>query len=160
MLEGLKERVSTWAKNQNESTISNQGCPLCTAESTGHRMDATTYDIWCTGCGSEWEHTGEKVDTWREYELVSCPEEPSREGETRSGYEWSQMKNDLGTEGIHDGETSMLGGTKAVSGFGTGAIFTTLGFPALALFPPLGALMILVGIPLMLIGIYQYIAPS
>jgi hypothetical protein len=122
-------------------------------------MDVTTSDIWCTACEAEWEYTGEKVDTWKEYELVSCPEDENRVGETRSGFVWSQMQNDLEAEEIHDGEVSTLGGKKAVSGFGTGAVFTTLGGIALAIFPPLGLLMILVGIPLMLVGIYQYIAP-
>jgi hypothetical protein len=120
-------------------------------------MDTKTRDTWCTECGSEWEYTGEKVDSWREYELTACPEDPEREGTTRSGFEWSQMQNDIGTDGVHDGSTSSLGGAEAVSGFGTGAVFITLGIVALIFFPPLGLLMILVGIPLLFVGIYQYV---
>lgn len=160
MLESIREKF------EGGSTISNNdSCPLCDAGESAHRMDYETRDIWCTACESEWEFTGEKTgpENWREYELTTCPEQPERVGNKRSGFEWSQMTNDMGTDGVYERDTTPLFDIDEDANpgltFSLGVALTGFSFPVMGtgILLPVGLLMLIAGPLFCIWGVIQFL---
>lgn len=172
------QRIKDW-KGQGSYISNKDSCPLCSAGEAAHRMSHDVnrdgsevwqeIEIWCTACESRWKFTGKEVTpstgagSYREYELVECPEDSSLVGMKRSGFDWSQMSNAMETDGDYKADIDPLfdidEDANPLFTFSLGVVLAGFSLPVMGtgILFPVGILMLLVAPVLCFWGVIQFI---